>query len=290
MIILRSEVMGFCAGVRTAVQKVYDAVDLGRRTERKVYTIGPLIHNEEFLRHLREENGVEVIESPENALPGIGVIRAHGITKAERKAFEEAGFELVDGTCVRVQRSQKLVSQYAAKGWQIIIAGDPSHGEVKAILGEIPAYEDAYIITDAEQAVRIIDLSKNVLLLSQTTFSAEGYAEITARLRELFLESASSLEIVESICPSTRSRQNALRDLMEKSDAILVIGGRNSANTRRLFQLSLEAGKPAWHIAGIEELDAVAISTYGTIGITAGASTPEWLIDEVIDVLRRLGE
>ncbi len=286
MVIIRSEVMGFCSGVQSAVKKTYEAVELGARTGRPVYTIGPLIHNEVFLGRLKEEKGVTVIGRPEDAPPGIAVIRAHGIPSAQRELFERAGFELIDGTCRRVTRSQHLVRRSAQEGRQIIIAGNPDHGEVQAIVQEVPHYRSIRIIKSAAEIDRSVSTEIDTVLLSQTTFSAEEYRSASRALQQLFASSGSSaaLQIVDSICPATMLRQEALRKLMDTVDAVLVIGGHQSANTRRLFEMAIETGKRAWHIAGIGEINPDIFSC-STVGITAGASTPEWLIDEVVEVL-----
>jgi 4-hydroxy-3-methylbut-2-en-1-yl diphosphate reductase len=286
MVIIRSEVMGFCSGVQSAVKKTYEAVELGERTGRPVYTIGPLIHNEVFLSRLKEEKGVTVIHRPEDAPPGIAVIRAHGIPSSQRELFEKAGFELIDGTCRRVTRSQHLVRRSAQEGRQIIIAGNPEHGEVQAIVQDVPHYRDIRIIKGAAEIDGSVSVKTDTVLLSQTTFSAEEYRSVSRAIQRLFSSAGSSaaLQIIDSICPATMLRQDALRRLIDTVDAVLVIGGHQSANTRRLFEMALETGKPAWHIAGVEEISP-EIFTCGTVGITAGASTPEWLIDEVVEVL-----
>jgi 4-hydroxy-3-methylbut-2-en-1-yl diphosphate reductase len=280
--------MGFCAGVQVAVRKVYDAVESGRLSGRPVYTIGPLIHNEMFLEKLRDEEGVKVISSPEGNPPGIAVIRAHGIPGHERDAFKNAGFELVDGTCRRVMRSQQLVSKSAKEGKQILIVGNPEHGEVKAILGEAEGYPYIRVIQGADDFEEGIRLDMETILLSQTTFSAEQYWSTADTLLNLFRESPQNagLEVLDTICPATTLRQEALRKLTAAADAVLVIGGKQSANTRRLYEMVREAGKPAWHISADSELCS-EIFAYQTIGITAGASTPEWLIDQITEQLKK---
>jgi len=285
MNIIRSEVMGFCSGVRTAVSAVYDAVALGKKQGKSVYTIGPLIHNEMFLEKLRVEMGVRVIASPEEAEPGIAVIRAHGIPESEREAFLKKGYQLIDGTCQRVLRSQKLVRRYAAEKKQICIAGNPDHGEVHAVQGAVEGYPHLFVIAGPENIPDGIDYTISSVVLSQTTFSLSSYTSITKKLIKKFSESSADLDVIDSICPSTINRQNALSRLNAEADAILVIGGRQSANTRRLFEIVNESGTPVWHISGEEELDSRLLS-YQTIGITAGASTPEWLVEKIIGKLR----
>jgi 4-hydroxy-3-methylbut-2-en-1-yl diphosphate reductase len=287
MNIIRSEVMGFCSGVRTAVSAVYDAVELGKKLGKSVYTIGPLIHNEMFLEKLRVDMGVKVIISPEESEPGIAVIRAHGIPESEREAFLANGYQLIDGTCQRVLRSQNLVRKYAAENKQICIAGNPDHGEVHAVQGAVEGYQHTFVISGPENIPDAMDYSVSSVLLSQTTFSLDSYTSISKMLIEKFSGSSADLEVIDSICPSTINRQKALGKLNALADAVLVIGGKQSANTQRLFELVEESGTPAWHVYGGEKLDSKLLS-YETIGITAGASTPEWLVEEVVEKLQLL--
>ncbi|NQT59492.1 MAG: 4-hydroxy-3-methylbut-2-enyl diphosphate reductase [Bacteroidetes bacterium] len=287
MNIIRSEVMGFCSGVRTAVSAVYDAVELGKKLGKSVYTIGPLIHNDMFLEKLRVDMGVKVIGSPQEAEPGIAVIRAHGIPESEREAFLENGYQLIDGTCQRVLRSQRLIRKFAAENKQICIAGNPDHGEVHAVQGAVEGYPHVIVISGPEYIPDTIDYTISSVLLPQTTFSLDSYTNISRTLIEKFSDSSADIEVIDSICPSTINRQKALGKLNAMADAILVIGGKQSANTRRLFELVKESGTPVWHISGEDELDSKLLS-YQTIGITAGASTPEWLVEEIIGKLRLL--
>ena len=287
MNIIRSEVMGFCSGVRTAVSAVYDAVELGKKLGKPVYTIGPLIHNDRFLEKLRIDMGVKVINHPENSAPGIAVIRAHGIPESVREAFIKNGYQLIDGTCQRVLRSQRLVRKYAAENKQILIAGNPDHGEVHAVMGAVEGYPNVHVIAGAECIPENIDYTIQSVILSQTTFSLHSYTNITGKLIKIFSNSPTGIEVIDSICPSTLNRQKALGKLISLADAILVIGGKQSANTQRLFELVEETGTPVWHISGAEIFDQ-AIFSYQTIGITAGASTPEWLVEEVVGKLKLL--
>ena len=288
MNIIHSEVMGFCSGVRTAVSIVYDAVELGKRLGKPVYTIGPLIHNDRFLERLQVDMGVEVINSPGEAEPGIAVIRAHGIPESEREAFLENGYQLIDGTCRRVLRSQELVRKFAAEKRQICIAGNPDHGEVRAVRGAIEGYRDVFIIAGLEYIPDTLDYTASSVLLSQTTFSLDSYTNISRELIKMFSDSPADIEVINTICPSTINRQKALGKLNAMADAIVVIGGKQSANTRRLFELVKESGTPVWHLSGEEEELDPGLLSYQTIGITAGASTPEWLVEEIIEKLRLL--
>ncbi len=287
MILVRSSVMGFCSGVQSAVNKVQEAVSLGKEMHLPVYTIGPLIHNANYLAYL-ERQGVRVISVPEEAPPGIAVIRAHGIPKSLRTAFELAGYTLIEGTCPRVLRSQRIVRSYAEKQWQVVLAGDPDHGEVHAVAGEAGDPSLVAIVHTADD-VRTILLDRPVVLLSQTTFSAAMFEKIAGVLEARVRQAGGVIEIIKSICPSTSNRQDALKDLGEKVDAIIVIGGKDSSNTKRLHELALSVGKPAWHINDVSEVKP-EMCAVPRLGITAGASTPEWLIEQIEDRLLLLSD
>lgn len=285
MTIYRSDVMGFCSGVNMAVHKVFAAVEEGRRDGRPVYTIGPLIHNDLFLTRL-EDLGVHTIESPHDQAPGIAVIRAHGIPMQDRQDYLDLGFTLVDGTCPRVLRSQRLVAERSSAPyhWNIVIVGSKNHGEVHAVSGASAVPERVRVISTIDE-VSAVPLDRPVLVIAQTTFSSRLYHEIADAMRAYLAPHKVRLEVIESICPSMMQRQEALIQLSERVDSIIVIGGRQSANTRRLFELAESTGKPSWLVVGAHELTE-QMASGEAVGITAGASTPEWIIDEVVTRLQ----
>lgn len=277
--------MGFCSGVRTAVEMLEQAVSQGSREARPVYTIGPLIHNEQFLTYASAK-GVRVIESPEDAPPGIAVVRAHGIPSADRQRFIDAGFTLLDGTCVRVKRSQRLVQQYTRQGTSVLIAGDEQHGEVVSLQGFAIPPGRVHVVKSTADIVSL-RLDASVLLIAQTTFSRESYREIQEYVQDHKEElGIHTLEIVDSICPATKKRQEALKSLAEKTDGVVVIGGKHSANTRRLYELVREMGKPAWLVSQAQEITET-MKSLNSVGLTAGASTPQWIIEDIAAELSR---
>ena len=287
MTIYRSDVMGFCSGVNIAVRKVFAAVEEGKEDGRPVYTIGPLIHNDLFLTRL-EALGVRTIESPQDAEPGIAVIRAHGIPIRDRQDYLDRGFTLIDGTCPRVLRSQRLVAERSADpyAWNIVIVGSKNHGEVYAVSGASADPERVRVISTIEE-VSTIPLDRPILVIAQTTFSSGLYHQIADAMRSYVSPHQVQLEVVESICPSMMQRQEALLQLSARVDSIIVIGGRQSANTRRLFELAQSTGKPSWLIVGAHELTE-QMASGEAVGITAGASTPEWIIEEVVTRLQEV--
>ncbi len=267
--IVRSNVMGFCMGVKAVMQKVEEQVELNSDTD--IYTYGPLIHNPQVIEKLQLQ-GVSAIESPLKGDGGTIIIRAHGIHPEKRKNFADAGYNVVEGTCPRVLRSQKTVSQYSRKGWFIVIVGDRGHGEVKAIVGCADKYEVILSAAEAEE----LYLPEKTLVIAQTTLSKREYNEICSILERR----KPDIKIIKSICPATSQRQDSLHELTAQVDAIIVIGGKNSANTRRLHLSALKSGIPSWHVEDVCDLPD-DIYGFETVGITAGASTPDWMIDRI---------
>ena len=274
--VLRAEVLGFCMGVRRAFKKVRGAVE--HPSEGPINTFGPLIHNRQAIEDL-ENIGVGRIDSPEDFEEGAVVIRAHGVPKQIKEELTRCGATVIDGTCPRVTRSMRLVERYGDDGWHIIIVGDPGHGEVKAVAG----YAEHTTVISSPQEAEELEIEGPVLVIAQTTVAEDEYQRIIDVLEKKDLE----MEVIDSICSATRQRQDALRELAEKVEAIVVIGGLNSSNTKRLHHLASSFGKPAWHVEVPGQLPE-EIRKYRVIGITAGASTPDRVIDEVENYIREL--
>lgn len=257
-------------GVRAAMTKVEQAADNAGEKEF-VATYGPLIHNRQAIDKLAER-GVGQINSPEETEGGTIVIRAHGVPKDVYTRLEARGASIVDGTCPRVLRSMRVVDEYSCKGTHVILVGDPEHGEVAAIA----SYSKDITIVENCQKASEVEVPEDTLVIAQTTVSQQEYEAVC----EVLLQKNPKITIVQSICPATRERQNALEKLAKEVEAIVVIGGKNSSNTKRLYSLALRSGKPAWHIENAEELPG-ELASFHSVGITAGASTPDWIIEEV---------
>lgn len=299
MIVKRAAVLGRCMGVRRAVDLALKTAAEGAPAGggSPVYTLGPLIHNPKTVAEL-EKRGIVSIKAegdsfvrdgygegtrpPVLALRGSAVIiRAHGVPPALRERLDAAGATIVDATCPRVLTSQRRAREYAEKGWTVVIAGDRDHGEVTGIAGFAPG---AFIVGSAEEA-STIEAKGPVALIAQTTIRAEEYAAI----REALASRVSTLEVVDSICPATAERLKALAALAEECEALVVVGGRNSANTLRLHATAIELGRPAWLVEGPEELPP-EVARYASVGVTAGASTPDEAIEAVEARLLAMGE
>lgn len=285
MEIIRASVLGFCFGVRRAVDLAEKALGEKDGKSKKVYSLGPLIHNESALAELYKK-GLEIIEEDKvKSIPvgSVVILRAHGVAPVIINSLEEKKCKIIDATCPRVKASQKMVEKYTCGEDFVIISGDKNHGEMKGIAGY--AGSSFVQIQDVEEAERL-DFSlfegKNVILMSQTTYSINEFAKI----EELLRSKIKNLAVMNTICPATNERQTALLELCKKVDGVLVIGGKNSANTKRLYQTAQKYCKNAAHIQSAADIpgDFFRLSS---VGITAGASTPDRIIDEVEERLKR---
>ena len=276
---------GFCMGVKRAVDMVLDMAR--HKGQETIYTYGPLIHNPQTIELLRKRGIVPIrrLDEIECAPPGATmIIRAHGISPAERKKIKDKGLRIIDATCPKVGHVQAIIRKHAAAGFTVLIAGDREHPEVNGLLGF--ADEAGIVLGSPEEAENLPKLGK-VCVVAQTTQSMEEYAAIADRIRKQYPEAV----IFNTICDSTEKRQTEIKALAADTDAVFVVGGRNSANTRRLAELAKLQGTPAFHIETAEELQKIDIEPYRRIGVSAGASTPNWIIDRVVDHLTgRLGK
>ena len=291
MKVVRAKILGFCAGVRRAVVAAEKALD---ENKGQVYTLGPLIHNPVALNKLAERNLKILVESKIPLLNSQDtvIIRAHGVPPETEAAIREKGVNVVNATCPLVTKSQKTAAEYASRGYVIFFAGDKNHGEVIGIEGY--AREGAksagkplhfLLVKDVEElkhsimelsSQKILSSDSKIVLLSQTTFSIKMFDNLQAELKSSF----PNAEVISSICPATHERQDSLVELCEKVDGIIVIGGKNSANTNRLFATSQKLCKKAVLIETPEEIPSEFFELE-IVGITAGASTPDDTIDAV---------
>ena len=277
MEIIRASVLGFCFGVRRAVELAEKA--LSENPGKKVYSLGPLIHNENALSAL-EEKGLHILEESDIAELEEGsvvIIRAHGVAPSVTDALKKRGCKIIDATCPRVKASQKMVERYSSENDYVVLTGDINHGEVIGIAGY--AGENFSQIQDYEEAERfnIKDGdNKNVILLSQTTYSPKEFEKI----ENLFKSKFHNLAVMNTICPATNERQQALLELCSKVEGVLVVGGKNSANTKRLYHTAAANCRQAAHIQSAADIPQEFFNLK-TIGITAGASTPDEIIEDV---------
>jgi len=266
---------GFCMGVRRALNLVLKALN-----EKKypIYTYGPLIHNPQTLE-LLNKLGVKVINKIKDEVPsGICIIRAHGIPPQEKEKLSKK-HKIIDGTCPRVLKVQALAKKAVSEGKNIIIIGDKNHAEVKGILGY--CQDKGYVVSSFEDIEKLPKL-ENYVILSQTTQDKKLFKALS----EAIISKYPKGKIINTICNATEVRQNEVRNLSKTCSSIIVIGGKFSANTNRLAEIAKKEGKRVYLVEKAEELPLDELKKYKTIGITAGASTPNWLINEVVDFLK----
>lgn len=276
---------GFCMGVKRAVDMVLELAQ--RKGNETVYTYGPLIHNPQTI-DLLKRRGIIPLKSLEemdrmgnNALI---IIRAHGISPAERKKIKARGVRIMDATCPRVGRVQAIIKKHAVRDYTVLIVGDEEHPEVNGLLGYT---QGKGIVIGKPTDIDALPEMEKVCVVAQTTQNPDEYREIVERIRARF----PGAEVFDTICDSTEKRQAEVQGLAAEMDTMIVVGGLNSANTKRLADLSCRQGTPTYHIETAEDLKKEMLGSSDKIGVSAGASTPNWIIDRVVDtVLAYQGE
>ena len=266
---------GFCFGVKRAVDTVYEQIENGRKP---VYTYGPIIHNEQVVGDL-ERRGVQVIgseEELEKLTEGTVIIRSHGVSRRICDKIRAQGLTLVDATCPFVRKIHRIVERESENGRHIVIIGSEPHPEVEGIKGW--ARGPVTVISTAEEAEKFTPESgKAVSIVAQTTFNYNKFKDLV----EIFSKKSYDLSVLNTICNATEERQTEARDLAATVDAMIVIGGRHSSNTQKLYEICKEECKNTYFIETLVDLDTKPFQSFGRVGITAGASTPNKIIEEV---------
>ena len=277
MKILIAKKAGFCMGVRRAVEMVLDAPN---KHENPICTFGPLIHNPQVLDLLREKNICTLEHIPECAT-GTVLIRAHGVPPQTKQNLKKAGYKIIDATCPRVIKVQTIIRKHAKKDYASIIIGDKDHPEVIGLLG----YADGkgFVVDNLDNLDSLPSFEK-AIIVAQTTQNTLFFEEIKKWANNKFPH----YKIFDTICDSTAKRQAEVQNLADSVDAVIVVGGQNSGNTKRLAEISKKTGKPTYHIETESEIDVDALSEAKCIGITAGASTPNWVIKKIYRTLEAL--
>ena len=271
MEIILAEAAGFCFGVQRAIKTAHETAD---KTNPPIYTLGPLIHNPQVVAELYEK-GIEVCDQPEDIDAGVVIVRCHGVPPKVLTGLHERGMKVVDATCPFVRRAMRWASQLTDEGYQVVIVGDESHPEVKAIYGA--SGETAWIV-ETPQAIDELPAAKRIGIIAQTTQSTANYQQCVGK----FIGRSEEVKAFDTICTATEQRQFSARELAAQVDVMVVIGGHNSANTKRLAEVCQESGARTHHIETAEELELWWLSGADKVGVTAGASTPNWLIQGVI--------
>ena len=272
---------GFCFGVKKAMEKVYAQIE--ENAGVPIYTFGPIIHNEEVVKEL-EKKGVTVIESVEELekVPkGVIIIRSHGVAKAIQEKMEQEGFTCIDATCPFVKRIHKIVEKESSQGRKIIIVGNAGHPEVEGIEGW--SLTDTMIIENEEMADLFSASEEDALcIVSQTTFNYNKFKDIV----EIITKKGYDINVVNTICNATEERQTEAKKIASEVDAMIVIGGTHSSNSRKLFEICQKECDNTHFIQTLDDLNLEVPKSVRLVGITAGASTPNNIIEEVQNYVR----
>ena len=278
MEVVRAESAGFCFGVEKAMEKAYRQIEKKAKDQDKIYTFGPLIHNEEVVKELKQK-GVEVIDSVEELKEikeGSVIIRSHGVSREIYHILEERGVECIDATCPFVKRIHKIVEKESEQGKKIIIIGNDGHPEVEGIKGW--CHSPAIVIESKEDALNFtFEEGEKLCIVSQTTFNYNKFQELVEKISRTSYD----INVLNTICNATQERQVEAKKIASQVDVMLVIGGKHSSNTQKLYEICQKECKNTYYIQTIGDLNPECISSACNVGITAGASTPNNIIEEV---------
>jgi small subunit ribosomal protein S1 len=262
---------GFCFGVRRAMKMAEDMLS----QHGKGVTLGPLIHNKEAVARLQSE-GLRTVENVDEIRPGeVVMLRTHGTGPGAICSLQERGVTLVDATCPFVARAQKEAARYQREGYQVLVLGEPDHPEARGIAEHTG---EAAIIVESAADLAGLKLGKKIAVVCQTTQRLDNLQALVHNV----LPSVTELCVANTICDATTKRQEASLQVAREVDLMIVIGGKHSANTTRLAQICAEAGARTYHIETADELQAGWLEGVANVGVTAGASTPDWVIEDVV--------
>ena len=275
MEVIVAKTAGFCFGVKRAVEQVYEQIE---KAERPVYTFGPIIHNEQVVEDLAQK-GVRVIDTEEKleaVRDAIVIIRSHGVGKHIYDLLEQNGVTVVDATCPFVKKIHRIVQEQQAAGRRVIIVGNPDHPEVQGIRGW--GDEGTLVVENADQIENLPVSTKDKLcVVAQTTFNYNKFQDLV----EKFEKKGYDILVLNTICNATQERQVEAKRIASEVDAMIVIGGRNSSNTQKLYEICRKECKNTYFIQTLGDFNPECVNSVRSVGITAGASTPNQIIEEV---------
>ena len=281
MKVLLAKTAGFCFGVKRAVDTVYQQVEENK--DCKIYTFGPIIHNDEVIKDMQAK-GVTVLEGEEDlpkAKNGIVIIRSQGVPKRICDRMDELGIQYVDATCPFVKKIHKIAMEKAEEGAFLVVIGNPVHPEVEGIMGW--AGEDAAVISTAEEAEHLtVPEDRKICVVAQTTFNYNKFKELV----EIISKRRYDISVLNTICSATKERQTETARIADRVDAMIVIGDKRSSNTQKLFEICKNACNNTYYIQTLDDLNVNQLRSVETVGITAGASTPNNIIEEVQNNVR----
>jgi 4-hydroxy-3-methylbut-2-enyl diphosphate reductase len=268
-----AESYGFCFGVKRAIKIAEE--------NKNAATYGPLIHNSKEIARLDSDYKVGLVEDFKTFQPGDkAIVRTHGIVKDELKALKESGVDVVDATCPFVTKPQEIAQEMSEAGYSVVIFGDEKHPEIKGVKSY--ATHGAVVVTEVED-LEALKLRERIALIAQTTRKVEDYMEIANYLIPRYKE----VRVFNTICNATFENQDAARKLSKRADVMIIIGGKNSSNTKQLFNIAHENCPDSYHIEDENEIDMKWFEGKELCGISAGASTPDWIIQNVVDAIQK---
>ena len=279
MDVIVAENSGFCFGVKRAVDSVYEQLEKGG----KIYTYGPIIHNEQVVGEL-EKKGVQVIRSVEelkDICEGTIVIRSHGVTREIADILKKQGLDIVDATCPFVKKIHRIVEDESRSGKYIVVIGSRKHPEVEGIVSRV---EGGYTVIENEEEAEAFSESsdREICIVTQTTFNRNKFKELV----EIFQKKGYHVTVANTICNATEERQTEARRIASSVDAMIVIGGAGSSNTQKLYEICKRECENTQYIQTLDDLVLTSIQSIKSVGITAGASTPKKIIQEVQNYVR----
>jgi 4-hydroxy-3-methylbut-2-en-1-yl diphosphate reductase len=282
MQIIRANEMGFCFGVRRAVEMMEESV----KQRGPMVSLGSVVHNPQVVQRLRE-SGLEVINDVAQAGEMPVAITAHGVSRQVISDLEANGVEIIDTTCPIVTRSQQWAHRLSEEGFAVVIFGDPNHKEVRGVLGW--AHGSVLVVASEDEVTELPEgFPSRVGVLSQTTETEARFASFVKKLFEVNLDRISELRVLNTLCHATTAQQAATMHLAAEVSLMLVVGGRESANTRHLAVVARECGVETYHIETAGEIKPAWLEGHEKVGVTAGASTPDFIIDQVVARLEAL--
>ncbi len=280
MKILIAEEAGFCFGVKRAMKMTERVVEQGCGEGEKVYTFGPLIHNPQVIDRLRDK-GVAVAEDLNGVENGTVIVRTHGVAPQRMEELRQKVDRVIDATCPYVTKSQSYASQLHQEGYHVLIVGDQNHPEIKGVIGFVN--ENYTVIKTVEEAEQLKFYAK-LGVIAQTTFNVGKFNAIISKLSD----KANEVRIFNTICDDTFVRQRSAAELAGKADVMIIVGGRNSANTNKLVEICKSIQPRTYHIEEVQEIEKIDFQNVQSVGITTGASTPDWIIADVVERLKHL--
>ena len=276
-----AEKFGFCPGVRRAISTAEDILS-DQANQGSVHSLGPVIHNRDEVRRL-ENAGLEVVKSIDQVDQGTVLIRSHGAAPGQLEQLRDKGIHIVDATCVLVKRLQRIAKQLEDDGYQVVIIGDQDHPEVQAVVGGL---QQALVLAHVQDIKRIPPGAK-LGIVSQTT---QDPAHFGLMLGAIGQGSFRELRVINTLCKESRKRQEAAVQLCQEVDVMFVLGGLHSANTKSLAEMCRKYNARTYHLQGWQDLDPAILTQQKTAGVTAGASTPDWIIEEFVRNLEAIKE